>query len=64
MALYAPDDAWQKYAALGIVGKTREALQGLSSFPGHEAAFYAAVTRWINGEDEEASAPRCSPGKP
>ncbi|MHB1425993.1 MAG: glycosyltransferase family protein [Gemmataceae bacterium] len=45
---------WQTYAALGLIGKTREAVEGLSRFDHPEAAFYSAVAHWIGGEDEEA----------
>ena len=43
---------WQTYAALGLIGKTREALEGLARFDHPEAFFYSAVARWIDGEDE------------
>jgi hypothetical protein len=43
---------WQKYAALGLIGKTRQALEGLARFNHPEADFYAAVARWIGGEDD------------
>ncbi|HTU89319.1 MAG TPA: glycosyltransferase [Gemmataceae bacterium] len=46
---------WQTYAALGLIGKTREAVEGLTRFDNEEAAFYLAVARWIGGEDEEAA---------
>ncbi len=45
---------WQTYAALGLIGKTREAVEGLARFDHEEAAFYSAVAHWIGGEDEEA----------
>ncbi len=44
-------EAWQTYAALGLVGKAHEALEGLARFDGPEPTFYAAVTRWIDGDD-------------
>ena len=48
-AARAGDDAvWEKFAALGLVGLARPALEGLARFGGPEPAFYAAVTRWIS----------------
>lgn len=49
-------DEWQTYAALGLVGKTREALEGLARFDHAEAAFYAAAARWIGGGEDDAVA--------
>jgi hypothetical protein len=46
---------WQTYAALGLAGKTREAVEGLARFDRPEAAFYAAVAHWIGGEDDVAA---------
>jgi tetratricopeptide (TPR) repeat protein len=46
---------WQTYAALGLIGKTREAVEGLAHFDHAEAAFYTAVAYWIGGEDETAA---------
>jgi hypothetical protein len=46
------EQEWQTYAALGLIGKTREAVEGLARFDHPEAAFYSAVARWIGGEDE------------
>jgi hypothetical protein len=48
-------DEWQTYAALGLIGKTREAVEGLPRFDHPEAEFYSAVARWIAGEDDEAA---------
>lgn len=45
-------EEWQTYAALGLIGKTQEALEGLARFKHPEAAFYSAVALWIGGEDE------------
>lgn len=47
---------WQTYAALGLIGKTREAIEGLGRFDHSEAAFYTAVARWIGGEDDAVPA--------
>lgn len=46
------EEEWQTHAALGLIGKTREALEGLARFDHPEAAFHAAVARWIGGEDD------------
>jgi hypothetical protein len=46
---------WQTYAALGLAGKTREAVEGLARFDRPEAVFYAAVAHWIGGEDDTAA---------
>jgi tetratricopeptide (TPR) repeat protein/glycosyltransferase involved in cell wall biosynthesis len=46
---------WQTYAALGLIGRMREAVEGLAHFDHPEAAFYAAVAHWIGGEDETAA---------
>ncbi len=48
-------DEWQTYAALGLIGKTAEALEGLARFDHTEAAFYTAVAHWIGGEDQTAA---------
>ncbi len=54
-AMKGGEDEWQTYAALGLVGKTRPAVEGLAHFDHPEAAFYAAVARWIGGEDDAAA---------
>src|SRR5579875_2891824 len=45
---------WRTYAALGLIGKTHEAVEGLARFDHPEAVFYSAVAHWIGGEDETA----------
>jgi GT2 family glycosyltransferase/glycosyltransferase involved in cell wall biosynthesis len=45
---------WKRYAALGLLGKIREATEGLQRFDHPEARFYLAVTHWINGQDDMA----------
>jgi hypothetical protein len=55
VALGGEEHEWQTSAALGLVGKTREALEGLDRFDHPEARFYAAVARWIGGEDDAAA---------
>jgi len=52
VARQGEENEWQTYAALGLIGKTREAVEGLARFDHPEAAFYSAVARWIGGEDE------------
>jgi hypothetical protein len=56
VAMHGDRDDWQTYAALGLVGKTREAVEGLGRFPGDGPAFYAAVARWIDGDEDRAIA--------
>ncbi len=46
------EQEWQTYAALGLLGKTREALDGLDRFGHSEARFYEAVARWIGGAED------------
>ena len=54
VALDGDTNAWQTYAVLGLLGDLCEALEGLACFDGDEPAFYAAVTRWIDGDDAGA----------
>jgi len=49
----SPHD-WKRYAALGLIGKTREAIEGLQRFDHAEGRFYLGVTHWINGQDDRA----------
>jgi hypothetical protein len=56
VALNSDSRAWQTYAALGLIGKAATALEGLERFDGDEPAFYAAVTRWIDGDEAGAVA--------
>ncbi len=46
---------WQTYAALGLIGKMSEAVEGLARFDNPDASFYSAVAHWIGGEDETAA---------
>lgn len=55
VAMTGGGQEWQTYAALGLIGKMREAVEGLARFDNEEAAFYSAVARWIGGEEEEAA---------
>ena len=49
-------DEWQTYAAMGLIGKNREAIEGLSRFDHPEARFYSAVASWIDGDEATAIA--------
>jgi hypothetical protein len=49
-------DQWQTFAALGLIGKARQALEGLGRFDLPEARFYSAVTSWIDGDTGRAIA--------
>jgi tetratricopeptide (TPR) repeat protein len=53
VARYGPGDDWRTYAALGLIGRTEEAIEGLGRFTDDEAAFYAAVARWIGGKEDD-----------
>jgi tetratricopeptide (TPR) repeat protein len=44
-------DEWQTHAAMGLVGKTQEAIEGLSRFDSPDARFYSAVASWIGGDE-------------
>ena len=46
--------AWQTWAALGLVGRTGPALEGLARFADPEARFYEGVALWIDGQDQAA----------
>lgn len=46
---------WQKYAGLGLIGKSDEAIEGLRQFDHQEARFYRAVSYWIDGNELEAA---------
>jgi hypothetical protein len=47
---------WRTFAALGLIGKTGDALTGLNRFDHEEARFYKGVAHWIGGEDKQAQA--------
>ena len=55
VALRGASEEWQTHAALGLVGKTREALEGLTRFDHPEARFYSAVARWLGGDEDGAA---------
>ncbi len=46
---------WRWHAALGLIGRTDEALKGLAGFQNVEARFYEGVTLWIAGDELEAT---------
>ena len=54
VAMNGKQDEWQTFAALGLLGKSKEAIEGLSRFDNEESRFYTAVAHWINGIDEAA----------
>jgi GT2 family glycosyltransferase len=51
-AMKGNDSDWQTYAAMGLIGKTQAALEGLPRFDHPEARFYLGVTHWINGQED------------
>ena len=53
-AMIGNQDEWQAFAALSLLGKSQEAIDGLSRFDHEDARFYTAVAYWMNGEDELA----------
>jgi len=53
-ALAENSSEWEKYAAFGLVGKTKEALEGLKRFDHPEALFYTAVASWMEGDETAA----------
>jgi GT2 family glycosyltransferase len=54
VAMIGSPDQWQTYAAMGLIGKSRGAMEGLSRFDHPEARFYLGVTHWINGQEDMA----------
>jgi hypothetical protein len=54
VALQNEPERWETYAALGLVGRTYAALEGLARFDGEQARFYEGVARWIGGDDQGA----------
>lgn len=55
VAMEGSPDQWQTYAALGLIGKTQEAIEGLRRFKQPEAYFYTAVAKWIAGDETGAA---------
>ena len=56
VAMTGSKDQWQTYAAMGLIGKGREAIEGLRRFDVQEARFYSAVAGWIDGDEATAIA--------
>ncbi len=56
VAMLAKHSHWETFAAYGLSGKTKLALDGLSGFSHSESRFYAGVAQWIAGLDQDASA--------
>lgn len=48
-------DRWQTFAALGLCGNIRPALDGLGKFDDPLARFYEAVVHWIDGNEDAAA---------
>jgi len=55
VAMGGSSGQWQTYAAMGLVGKAQEAIEGLSRFDHPEARFYSAVASWIDGDEITAT---------
>jgi tetratricopeptide (TPR) repeat protein len=55
VALHGRAEEWQTHAALGLVGKAREAIDGLGRFESIEARFFSAVASWIDGDEAAAA---------
>jgi tetratricopeptide (TPR) repeat protein len=55
VAMAGRADEWQTYAALGLMGKIREGIEGLSHFAHQDARFYLAVAHWIDGDETTAT---------
>ena len=53
-ALQGGPDDWQTHAALGLIGKSKEAIRGLNRFDHPEARFYSAVASWMEGDEQRA----------
>lgn len=50
------DDLWQHHAALGLIGRTDEAIDGLGRFDGPAPRFHEAAALWIAGDESGAIA--------
>lgn len=50
------DDLWQHHAALGLIGRTDEAIDGLGRFDGTAPRFHEAAALWITGDETGAVA--------
>ncbi len=56
VAVVMRDDpsVWQTYAAMGLVGLTKQALAGLDNAEDPDALFYRGVAHWIDGDERAA----------
>lgn len=50
------DDLWEHHAALGLIGRTDEAIDGLGRFDGPAPRFHEAAALWIAGDETSAIA--------
>jgi hypothetical protein len=55
VALKGYPNHWETFAALGLVGKSRAAIEGLNRFDHDDARFYSAVASWIDGDEATAA---------
>jgi len=55
VALAGPRDRWEFFAALGLIGRTEEALAGLERCNDQQARFYSAVASWVAGDEDRAT---------
>jgi hypothetical protein len=55
VAMTGRPEEWQTYAAMGLIGKGKAAIEGLSYFDHDEARFYLAVASWIDGDEATAA---------
>lgn len=56
VVLAGKHDRWEHHAALGLIGRTDDALAGLKRFDHQQARFYQGVALWIGERDQEALA--------
>lgn len=56
VVLAGQTDRWEHHAALGLIGRTDDALAGLRRFDHQQARFYEGVALWIGERDQEALA--------
>jgi|GEM_PF-1135906 len=56
VVLAGQSDRWEHHAALGLIGRTDDALAGLQNFDHQQARFYQGVALWIGERDQEALA--------
>src|SRR4030042_991807 len=54
VAMSSASDDWRHYAALGLLGRTYEAIEGLEQYDHEDARFYSAVASWIGGDNVRA----------